>query len=157
MTVLTVALASLLATPVVAQTKPDFSGDWVSVEVTIDPPEKSGGAMALPPGVTTIRQSRETLATEREAFDQKIVYTFFLDGRESRNASGAMTMVTRTRWEGARLITEGTMTSLTSQGRFVTTFTEARSLDARRRMIVETTRTESGGTPVKVRQVFARK
>lgn len=156
MTFLVFAFTALLATPVVAQTKPDFSGDWVHLELKIDPPDKTGGAQALPPGVTTIRQSRETLAIEREAFDQKIVYTYFLDGRESRNASGAMTMVTRTRWEGARLITEGTMTSLTSQGRFVTTFTEARSLDARGRMIVETTRTETGGTPVKVRQVFTK-
>ena len=81
------------------------------------PPADTGGA--LPPGITVIRQTATTIAIEREAFGNPIVYTFALDGSESRNASGAMTMTTRTRWEGDRLVTEGTSVSVTSQGRSV--------------------------------------
>jgi hypothetical protein len=137
------------------QAKPDFSGSWKQVELRVTPPPANTNA-ALPPGITVIRQTATTIAIEREAFDQKIVYTFALDGSESRNASGAMTMTTRTRWEGPRLITEGTQVSVTSQGRSSWTIKEVRYFDATNAHIVERTFTGDDGVTSTSRQVLAR-
>ena len=150
-------LAFTFATPLTTQAKPDFSGTWLRTESKTEPPPKpGGGAGVMPVSPLAIRQSQEALTIEREGFDRPIIYTFRLDGSESRNASGAMTMVTRSRWEGTRLITEGTQTSVTSQGRFAWTIKEVRYLDAKRALVVETTRTEQGGTPSTTREVFTK-
>lgn len=118
------------------------------------PPADTTGA--LPPGITVIRQTAATIAIEREAFDQKIVYTFALDGSESRNASGAMTMTTRTRWEGDRLVTEGTSVSVTSQGRSTWKTREVRYFDAKKVHIVERSFTGADGASTTSRQVLER-
>ena len=138
-TFLTVALSLLPFA--FSQAKPDFSGSWKQVDLKVTPPPADTGG-ALPPGITVIRQTATTIAIEREAFGDPIVYTFALDGSESRNASGAMTMTTRTRWEGDRLVTEGTSVSVTSQGRLVWKTREVRYFDARKAHIVERTFTE---------------
>jgi len=137
------------------QAKPDFSGSWKQVDMKVTPPP-ADTAGALPPGITVIRQTATTIAIEREAFGNPIVYTFALDGSESKNASGAMTMTTRTRWEGDRLVTEGTSVSVTSQGRSVWKIKEVRYFDARKAHIVERSFTDSGGAVTSSRQVLER-
>ena len=150
---LTVALGLL---PVAfIQAKPDFSGSWKQVDLKVTPPP-SDTSGALPPGITVIRQTATTIAIEREAFGDPIVYTFALDGSDSKNASGAMTMTTRTRWEGDRLVTEGTSVSVTSQGRSVWKIKEVRYFDARKAHIVERSFTDSGGAVTSSRQVLER-
>ena len=137
------------------QAKPDFSGSWKQVDLKITPPPANTGG-ALPPGITVIRQTATTIAIEREAFGDPIVYTFALDGSESKNASGAMTMTTRTRWEGTRLVTEGTSVSVTSQGRSVWKIKEVRYFDARKVHTVERSFTGADGAATTSRQVLAR-
>lgn len=157
MTIIMVRAFSLFLLPFslfFLQAKPDFSGSWKQVELKVTPPPTNTGGV-LPPGITVIRQTATTLAIEREAFDQKIVYTFALDGSESRNASGAMTMTSRTRWEGDRLVTEGTQVSVTSQGRSSWQIREVRYFDAKKAHIVERTFTGDDGTMTS-RQVLER-
>ena len=139
-----------------AQAKPDFSGAWALSDLKITPAPSSGGSAALPPGVTRIRQTATTLTIERDGFSAPIVYTFALDGSESRNASGAMTMTSRSRWEGSRLVTEGTKVSMTSAGRLVSKFKETRYFDARKAQIVEITSTDDDGATMTSRQVLTR-
>ena len=137
------------------QAKPDFSGSWRQVEMKVTPPP-TNTAGALPPGITVIRQTATAIAIENTPFDTPIIYTYALDGSESRNASGAMTMTSRTRWEGDRLITEGTRVSITNQGRLVWKFKEVRYFDATRAHVIDRTFTGEDGTTTSSRQVLER-
>jgi hypothetical protein len=84
-------------------------------------------------------------------------YIYDLGGKESVNRNGAMTTTTRSRWEQARLVTEGTKFQVTSQGEAGWKFREVRWLTARGEMAVETTMTDEDGDAKTVYQVFKRK
>lgn len=148
----------------VAQARPDFSGTWAEDEtrrlnlLTGAPiPKPPGGAPVLPPSDTMITQTAESFTTERKAFSTVVRYVYQLDGRESRNFNGADTVITRSRWEGGKLITEGTRTSVTSQGENTWDFREVRYLDSKGTMVVETTHSISGKPTHSARVVYVRK
>ena len=117
------------------QKHPDFSGIW-SVSA-IRPAPAEGGAGALPPSDLTIRQTETELSISRTAFDVVRTMTYDLAGRESTNKSGAVTYVTRARWEGTRLVIEGKASQITSQGYSAWKLRETYSFDAKRRLLLE--------------------
>ena len=152
----------LWSVPAGAQAKPDFSGTWVEDETArkVSPPaSNSGGAksLALPPSDTVIRHTPAALTIERTFMSSTIRYVYALDGTESVNHNGANTQTTRSRWDGGKLITEGTSYSSTSQGEFTWRYREVRWLDAKRAMVVETTNTDEAGKTSMVTCVFRQK
>jgi len=97
-----------------AQAKPDFSGTW-----TLDP-EASGmpaggggggggrGGGALGNGPATVKQTADALTIERTAGDNKVTFTYKLDGTESKNTmmgrGGTPTeSVSVAKWDGGKL------------------------------------------------------
>ena len=157
-----VAVCAVLASAVsAAQAKPDFSGSWIrdaarSTSTTTGP--AAGGAVAaLPIGVTVIRQTAATLTIVREIMAQPITYVFKLDGAESVNRNGAVTQTTRSRWNGAHLVTEGEQSQTTSQGYAKWTLKATRALDAAGRLIVDTILTDLDGVVTTSHEVFTKK
>jgi hypothetical protein len=119
-------LAGLVAT-MAAQARPDFSGTWVEdrerftnllAEKPVDSPPTSGGALALALGETVVTQTADALTIERKVpqSDRPLRYVYKLDGSTSVNHNGAQTRTTTSRWEGTRLVTEGTIFQATSHG-----------------------------------------
>ena len=146
-----------------AQAKPDFSGVWnmdlslLKTTYKVDPKMK---ATALPPAPVTIRQTAEKIDIENTPpFPgwKPVRHVYNLTGNESVNHNGANTETTRSRWEGSKLITEGTSFSETSQGESLWKMVETRWLDAKGRMIVERRMTDEAGTLNVVTQTFDKK
>jgi hypothetical protein len=117
----------------------DFSGTWTMTSLVPPPkPNTGGGSVALPPSDEVLRQTPRSLVIERTYFGEVNTQTFTLDGAENTNKSGATVLVSRTRWVGNKLITEGKKSQVTSQGYDEWTVKETRSLNAAGLMIVET-------------------
>jgi hypothetical protein len=171
--------AVLVTTAMAAQTRPDFSGTW-----TFEP-QKSGtpGAKPTPPAAKTnpaataggqtgpratlsfgagttvqlrLSQTASSLTIERVLgpSTQKFVHTF--DGRENVNVNGRATLRTTSRWEGARLLTEGTEVVSIDSGDVTSTVKEARSINAAGELVVESSRTTEGRTTTSTR-VYSKK
>lgn len=134
----------------VAQTqgKPDFSGTWVvdSVErperPSGGPARGGGGRMAIMEKGQRVRikqtAERLTVTSSGESGEQMNAYT--LDGSESTNASRRGDVTTRTKWEGAALVTEGTRSINSPMGEMTVKTREVRSLsNDGHRMTVRTT------------------
>jgi hypothetical protein len=138
------ALVLSLAAPPAAQAHPDFSGVW-SVSAIRPAPKETGGA-ALPPSDVTIRQSGTELSVSRTTFDLVRTATYDLGGRESTNKSGAVTYITRAKWEGARLVIEGKASQITSQGYSAWKLKEIYSFDAKRRLLIDREYTYDDGS-----------
>jgi hypothetical protein len=124
----------------------DFSGTWTMTSLVPAPKQAAGGSVALPPSDELLRQTPNSLAIERTYFDQVNTQTFTFDGAENTNKSGATVFVSRTRWVGGKLITEGKKSQVTSQGYDEWTVKETRSLNAAGLMIVETEYVGRDGT-----------
>ena len=164
-TFLSLVLASAAAS--LPQSRPDFSGTWILDEAKTAARSPrggratagaaSGGTAALPVGEIVIRQTAESLIVERQAFETVIRDVFALDGSPSTNKSGAMTRVGRTRWEGRTLVTEGTMSQVTSQGYAAWTFKHSRALDASGAMVVQSRQVATDGSVTESTQVFVKR
>ena len=144
-----------------AQKRPDFTGRWVEDERQRKNPysaSSSGGSRALSSsGVeTVITQTPDQLIIERD-FIERVRHVHHLDGREDKNRNGAQVHTTRTRWEGDRLVTEGSTFQVTSHGETSWQLKEVRWLTPRGELAVETTRTDEAGDTRTVYQVFRRK
>ena len=155
------ALVSLCAASVAAQTRPDFSGRWVEDAAQRKSPydaTSSGGARPMSSaGVeTVITHTADQLIIERD-FIELTRHVHHLDGREDRNRNGAQVHTTRTRWQGDRLVTEGVTYQVTSHGETSWKVKEVRWLTARGEMALETTRVDEDGVAKTVFQVFQRK
>jgi len=144
-----------------AQTTPTFSGTWtedVSLrQTTMKPPAGGAKSMIAPDTDLVVVQSAATLTTERKFMTQVIRYVYQLDGKESVNRNGANTQTTKSHWDGKKLVTEGTSYSVTSQGDSTWIYREVRSIDAKGRMVVETTTTDEAGVKNITVRVFTRK
>ena len=158
-----VSLLLLLIITAGAQAKPDFSGVWqmdlslLKTTYKVDPKMKQ---TALPPTPVTLTQTAETIAIENAPpFPgwKPVRHVYHLTGKESVNHNGANTQTTRSRWEGSKLITEGTSFTETSQGESLWKLVETRWLDEKGRMIVETRTTDEAGTPNVVTKTFDKK
>ena len=163
----TVALALLafmfLAGPVAAQKHPDFSGTWVEDESQRKSPYEnvagSSGVKAIsgPPPPLTITQTPERLTIERTRFDQTTRFVHDFDGRENKNHTGAQIHTTRTRWEGTRLVTEGSIYQVTSQGEDSWKVREVRWLTPKGEMAVEVTQVDEDNQTGTVLRVFKKR
>jgi hypothetical protein len=116
----------------------------------------AGGARPAPSEIT-VRQTGGalTIAYAQGDATRQIVYT--LGGAESVNVSGSVTLKTTSRWDGVKLLTEGTQSVATSQGAVTATFKEVRFLEADGTMVIETTRQPEGNQATTSRQVYAKK
>jgi hypothetical protein len=176
-----VLCTTVLSTSLAAQTHPDLSGDWVlnrdkTAAVTdahrsssSSTPSASvsggggGGGVAMmgqgpvAPPEYLITLTAASITVDRVAVTTPQKYVYKLDGSDSVNAVGPTTSKTKTHWDGARLVTEGTRSVTTSQGDVSSLFKEVRSLDKDGAMIVEQTRQSQNQEPLTTYQVFVRK
>ena len=134
------ALASILSLPSAPalQTVPDFSGTWIedlSQRTITETPAGAEGprSMTGPSTDLVVRQTPETLTREYPPFMSRVVrYVYQLDGKESVNQNGAETQTTRSRWEGSKLVSRGTLYSVTSLGESSSQVFETQWLNAKR-------------------------
>jgi hypothetical protein len=100
-----------------------------------------------PAATVMITQDDDQLAMEQTGGDgQSQTLTYLIDGGESTNAAGMSDLVSATRWDGAALLTEGTLEISTPRGDMAITIVERRTLsDDGGTMTVESTRTTPRG------------
>jgi hypothetical protein len=146
-----------LSSTALAQLKPDFSGVWVPGDVKTSAAAGAGGAAALPPSDLTIHQSADTLSISRTAFDIVTTQTYKLDGSESTNKSGAVTRVTRSRWDGPSLVIEGKMSQVTSAGYAAWILKETYSLNSRGQLVLAAVYVSTDGTTTTSTQEFTKR
>lgn len=127
------------------QGRPDFTGTWV-VD-TVDRPERPGGgpggggrregdgggrggpmAMLEKGHRIRITQTAERLVVTSTGESGEQTNAYALDGSESTNAAGRGTVRSRTKWEGAALVTEGTRNMEGPMGAMTLKTREVRSL-----------------------------
>lgn len=152
-----------------AQSKTDFTGTWVvdqAKTLALGPPDMRGGGSvgtnSLTAGLSstpwTLTQTATTLTLVRQLPDgSRQRYVYALDGSESVNTNGGLTLKTRSRWEGGSLVTEGTQAVATDGSAGATAFKEVRSIDADGSMHVATTRLVGNGTPLTAHQALVKK
>lgn len=129
------------ATMTAAQTPPDFSGTW-KLDAARTAKANPAGALLPSDAPFTIRQTAAALIIERQTERGLARTTFALDGAESRNMSIPFTIRTKSRWDGRRLVTEGTQAHIENAGHDVPTpYREARWIEQDGAMVVEITRT----------------
>jgi hypothetical protein len=134
-----------LGAPDRVQNRPDFSGVWVPQPPKTTAPAATGGVVGLPPSDLTIQHTAALVSISRTAFDRVNTQTFKLNGSEDTNTSGAVTRLSRSRWDGPRLVIEGKASQVTSAGYDAWTFKDTYSLDARGRLNVQAEHTASDG------------
>ncbi len=147
--VLAGALAALVALPAQAQ-NPDFSGTWQLDRDASDMPERGarprGGREGGPgrgargrggPGgfggaaaTLVITQSSDVLTIEQQTPRGSRAVGYRLDGSESTGSGPRGDLVTTSSWDGATLLTVGTMEMSTPRGDFSMDIIEQRSLSA---------------------------
>ena len=154
---LVVFVSLLLGASALAQKKPDFSGIWAPGAIKKKAAAAVGGSAALPPSDLTIQHTAASLSVFRTYFDIVNTQTYKLDARESTNKSGAVTKVTRSRWDGPRLVIEGKASQVTSAGYAAWTMKETYSLNSRGQLILETEHVSTDGTATTSTQEFSRK
>ena len=154
-----VALLVLLAIGVTvsAQSKPNFSGAWVPQPPKTTAPAANGGAVGLPPSDLTIQHTAALLSISRTAFDRVNTQTFKLDGSEDTNTSGAVTRLSRSRWDGPRLVIEGRASQVTSAGYDAWTFKDTYSINRGGRLLVQAEHTAADGKVTTRTMEYARK
>ena len=108
--------------PAAAQKRPDFTGTWTEDasqrKLPVEEREPSGGAGIasgeMPP--LKITQTADRLTIEERFMSQVTQFVYDFDGRENKNRTGAQIHTTRSRWEGAKFVIEGTIFQVTSRG-----------------------------------------
>ncbi len=157
-----------LAAPVGAQGT-DFSGTWSLDADASELPDFGGGgrgfgggggggrrqggggrrgALGLGGGARTlvIVQTAAMMIVEQQSDRGSRAVTYRLDGEESTNSGPRGEQTTRSRWDGAALVTEGTQAVSTPRGDFSLEFTERRTLSADgQTLTVEATRSTPRG------------
>lgn len=145
MTLLTLALASLLFTHTGAQARPDFSGTWAfDQEKTMQPGPDGRIVLAAMLGERVVIQQAEASITLRITFQGDVVVAVYdLTGAESRNTSpGEIIVTSRASWKGDRLVIDSTSDAV-EKGKPVTLkTTRVMWIDKEGDLIVERT-----GTP----------
>lgn len=159
---------------------PDLSGEWTlhqyrgnadgggaggSTATFGYRPSSGGGGSAVPVGrqggrrvpaaqAITVRQTNDALTIEEPEAEGGWRTVYKLDGTESVNVNGSVTLRTISRWEDGRLVTEGTQTVSTSQADVTAVFLEVRTLAADGTLVIETTRTLEGRAPTTSRAEY---
>ncbi len=162
---LAVLAMAALAAPAAAQGT-DFSGAWRLDADASELPDFGGGGRRFGGGgrrlggggggrglgpaggarTLVIVQTPAMLIVEQQSDRGSRAVTYRLDGEESINSGPRGEQTTRSRWDGAALVTEGTQSVSTPRGDFSLEFTEWRTLSADgRTMTVETSRSTPRG------------
>ena len=164
---MTVAITcAMLVAPAAGQSRPDFSGSWThDVERsraatlaarsagTSAATASGGGSFAFSgrsgaPVVLNITQRDGTLTIERVAGDRRTTTVYKLDGSESVNTAGDVTTRLKSRWEGTRLVSEGTQVATVSGQQRSIAIREVRSIEPDGSLKVETiTQLPTGPSP----------
>ncbi|MCC7184604.1 MAG: hypothetical protein IT185_00080 [Acidobacteria bacterium] len=159
----TAAVLCVAALGTLAQGRPDFSGTW-----ELDLPRTQaenrarsgvasggggGGMSTMSPGgapnagapaatVVRITQTSASLTIDRVSGQIFAKTNYRLDGGEAVTVIDAMTRKQKSRWEGTKLVSEGTGETVLSDGSgsVKSTFKEVRWLDKDGTMVVESTR-----------------
>lgn len=163
---LTVVATVVLSMPLGGQSRPDMSGVWVQDPAKSGRPAQSAATpsratvgvrgVGAPPELR-ITQTAGALTIERPVQGAMLKFVHTFDGQENVNVNGAATMRTKSRWDGSRLVTEGTSVVSPGSGEdIVTTVREVRSVSAGGELVVETTRTRNGEVTTGT-QVFVKK
>lgn len=135
-TLLAMLVAAALVTTSAAQTKPDFSGDWVydqSKSTVVRVNNQQVDAPALGRGFSA-RQDATTLRVERTFGSPPTAYTwtFDLTGKPTTNKlpgqNGDDEVVSTASWNGNKLVITSNRMSKDSQGRSVVTSSLERTL-----------------------------
>ena len=156
-TQLAVLLVAGLGTVALAQNKPDFTGVWVPREVKSDSATGGSGVAALPPSDLTIQHTPAALTISRTAFDIVTTQTYKLDGSESTTKSGAVVRVSRSRWDGPRLVIEGKASQVTSAGPAEWIFKETYALNSSGQLTLTSVYVSTDGTTTRSTREFSRK
>lgn len=150
-----------LAAPAAAQGT-DFSGTWRLDADASELPDFGGGGRLFGGGggrrqggrggpaggarTLVIVQTPAMLIVEQQSDRGSRAVTYRLDGEESTSSGPRGEQTTRSRWDGAALVTEGTQSVSTPRGDFSLEFTEWRTLSADgATMTVETVRSTPRG------------
>jgi hypothetical protein len=103
------------------------------------------GARQTPVGPSiVIRQTAAAVTIEEDIDDAMRRTVYALDGTESVNVHGSVTLRTRSRWEDGRLVTEGTQTVSTGQAEVRAAFKEVRWVTDEGTLVIEATRQIEG-------------
>ena len=165
---LRLAVTSLLALLVLtdfvaAQKRPDFTGTWVedAAQRKVSPPDPAvanvKGALAMQDPPEVITQTAERITVAQTFMGQTNRITYELDGRENKNRRGAQILTTRTRWDGNRLVTEGTIHQVTSAGEESWKLREVRSMSAKGEMVLDVTHVDEDRKSRTVTQVLKKR
>jgi len=139
-----VTLAALLPATAMAQT-PDFSGTWKINLIKSDAaPAGRGGQQMDMSGLTlTITQTADVLTIVQGGMGPERTVTYNLDGSETTNQMGRGEMKSTSKWEGAKLVTQGSSTFDTPNGQRTMTMKEVRELSKDGKTLTVTTTSES--------------
>jgi hypothetical protein len=148
-----VLLASL---SLVAQGKPDFSGSWTLDKEKSTIPQMGGapgggrmGGMAAESIV--IKQSATEITRDAQMAERTVTRTYKLDGSESVNTTPRGELKTKSRWDGAKLVTAGTSDVQGPNGAMTIESTETMMLDADGSLVIDTlSKTPMGERAVKL-------
>lgn len=158
-----VLVLSIASSRAAAQKRPDFTGTWQEDasqrRSPYDKPSQTTGAksLAAPPSDIVITQTADTITIARTFMDVVTRMTYDLNGKENVNRTGAQTHTTRTRWDGNRIVTEGSVYQITSAGEESWTLKDVRWINAKGEMVLEHTQVDEDGKAVTVHRVFRRK
>jgi hypothetical protein len=152
------ALAFSVA-PAAAQKRPDFTGTWIEDPAQRKMPaeeRQSPGGAALAGGMPPLKitQTADRLTIEERFMSQVTQFVYDFDGRENKNRTGAQIHTTRSRWDGAKFVIEGTIFQVTSQGEDSWKLREVRWMTPKGEMAVERTQVDEDGKARTVTLVF---
>jgi hypothetical protein len=146
------AIVAVMATAVLAQAKPDFSGTWT---LDLSKSEMGGPAGAGPGGRAqgfpadakfVVKQTAGELIIDQQVGGSSNVTTYKLDGTESVNTGMRGGQVkSKARWDGDKLVIESTQTMTGGGGEVTIDSKEIRSLAPDGTMMVERTTTTPRG------------
>lgn len=134
---------TLLPVAATAQAPADFSGTWkINMSKSDPPPQGRGGMQQVDQSriVLTITQTADMVTIVRSGGQMDLTTTYYLDGRESTNRMGRGEMKSTSRWDGAKLITEGAAEMETPMGAMSIETTETRELSADGKQMTVTVR-----------------
>ena len=116
----------------------NFNGTWTLTSLEMKrKADTGGGSVGIQPPDQVITQTASTLEIAETVFDQVRKTTLALDGTPTTNRAGATVSVTRSRWVGKKLVTEGKLSQNTSAGYDEWTTRETRSLTPAGVMVLE--------------------
>jgi hypothetical protein len=99
--------------------------------------------MDLSKMVVAITQTAELITLVQSGTGQELTTSYYLDGRESTNAARRGEMKSKSKWDGDKLVTEGSATLEGPNGQMTLTMKEVRTLSGDGKTMTVTTTTDT--------------